>query len=446
LIACLIHLYANICDRNADVRKNANDAVLGFMIHLGYETMVKQLDKQKPTSKKDIQAALDKARPNLPVKPLPKSKQQAPVIEETKTVKTASKMQKPGTSNAVKPTAAPAPTSRKKEEEVDLSPLLAVNNIKNQRLLDEQKLKVLKWTFTQPRDEFTDLLKDQMIAANVNKHLLANMFHEDFRYHLKVIDTLSEDLAQNYKGLVCNLDLILKWVSLRFYDTNPSVLLKGLDYLNIVFAMLVENQYVLADNEGSSFIPHLLTKLGDPKDAVRNGVRSLLREICLVYPFTKVFGYVMEALKSKNARQRTECLDELGYLIETYSLTVCQPSPQSALKEIAKHISDRDNSVRNAALNCVVQAYFLTGEKIYKLIGQISEKDLSMLDERIKRSKRTVKKPAETTTRPNTVESNDNNEPDDLPAEEIIPEEMIMPDVVRLVVVSQNPTDFFGNS
>lgn len=67
-----------------------------------------------------------------------------------------------------------------------------------------------------------------------------------------------------------------------------------------------------------------------------------------------------------------------------------------ALKEIAKHISDRDNSVRNAALNTVVQAYFLAGEKVYKLIGQLSEKDLSMLDERIKRSKKTaaVKKPA----------------------------------------------------
>lgn len=99
----------------------------------------------------------------------------------------------------------------------------------------------------------------------------------------------------------------------------------------------------------------------------------------------------MEGLKSKNARQRTECLDELGYLIETYGINVCQPSPQVALKEIARHISDRDNSVRNAALNCVVQAYFLTGEKVYKLVGQLVDKDLSMLDERIKRASKTRK-------------------------------------------------------
>lgn len=138
-----------------------------------------------------------------------------------------------------------------------------------------------------------------------------------------------------------------------------------------------------------------LFQLGDPKDGVRNGVRSLLRQILLVYPYTKVFVYIMEGLKSKNARQRTECLDELGYLIENYGLTVCQPSQQVALKEIARHISDRDNSVRNAALNCVVQAYFLAGDKIYKLIGQMNDKDLSMLDERIKRAKKPQRKPTE---------------------------------------------------
>lgn len=37
LHACLPHLYSNICDRNVDVRKNANDAIYGFMVHLGLE-------------------------------------------------------------------------------------------------------------------------------------------------------------------------------------------------------------------------------------------------------------------------------------------------------------------------------------------------------------------------------------------------------------------------
>ncbi|KZS13490.1 Miniature spindles-like protein [Daphnia magna] len=94
----------------------------------------------------------------------------------------------------------------------------------------------------------------------------------------------------------------------------------------------------------------------------------------------------MEGIKTKNARQRTECLEELGSLIEEFGVAVCQPSPSVALKEVAKQIADRDNAVRSAALNCIVHAYCQEGEKVYKLIGQLSEKDMSLLEERIKRS------------------------------------------------------------
>lgn len=58
-------------DRNADVRKNAQEATLGIMIHLGYDAMLKQTEKLKPVSKNVITATLEKVRPNLPVKALP---------------------------------------------------------------------------------------------------------------------------------------------------------------------------------------------------------------------------------------------------------------------------------------------------------------------------------------------------------------------------------------
>ncbi|XP_033245413.1 protein mini spindles isoform X4 [Drosophila miranda] len=391
-------LYAHICDRTADVRKNANEAVLGVMIHLGFEAMNRALDKQKPASKAAILASLEKARPNLPVKPLPKGKQQAPILEDSvkKTVRGRGTIggaaaQKAPNARATVAGEKAAVTSRKKDEDVDTSPLLAVNTAKNQRLLDEQKMRVLKWTFTTPREEFSELLREQMTAASVNKALMANMFHDDFRYHLKVIEQLSDDLPSNGKALICNLDLILKWLTLRFYDTNPSVLLKGLDYLMQVFQMLVEVEYILGENEVASFVPHLLLKIGDPKDTVRNGVRRVLRHVLLVYPYSKIFPYVMDGLKSKNARQRTECLDELTFLVESYGVGICS---NASIKDISRQISDRDNSVRNAALNCMVQVFFLTGEKLYKQLNHLNEKDLSMLDERIKRAKKTYKPPS----------------------------------------------------
>lgn len=97
------------------------------------------------------------------------------------------------------------------------------------------------------------------------------------------------------------------------------------------------------ENEAASFIPYLIIKvnyfifyyfdniiillfvyqhiylyiifiqIGDPKDAVRNGVRALFKQIALVYPVSKLFSYVMEGLKSKNARQRTGIINKKKY-------------------------------------------------------------------------------------------------------------------------------------
>ena len=67
-----------------------------------------------------------------------------------------------------------------------------------------------------------------------------------------------------------------------------------------------------------------------------------------------------------------ECLDELGCLIESNGISVCQPTPAAALKLIAQQIADRDNSVRSAALNAVVVAYHLIGENVFKHIGTVN--------------------------------------------------------------------------
>ena len=196
LTVCLPILFSNLEDRNSDVRKNAQEAALGFMIHLSYELMARQTEKLKPGSKTVVLTILDKARSNMPIKPLPSKK--APEENTQKTVKSggankaAKAIVKPKGGASSKPSSA-----RKKEEEVDSSPLLAVNNLKHQRVIDEQKLKVLKWNFTTPREEFVDLLKELMATANVNKTLMANMFHADFRYHLKAIESLTE-VCGNY--------------------------------------------------------------------------------------------------------------------------------------------------------------------------------------------------------------------------------------------------------
>ena len=249
--------------------------------------------------------------------------------------------------------------SRKKSEDVDMGPPYNnTSNLKSQRFKDEQKLKILKWQFTQPRGEFVDQLKEQMTVANFNRTLFTQMFHADFKQHLKAIVTLSNYIDKDLEGLIANLDLILKWITLRFFETNPSVILKSLEYLNDVFAVLADDSYSMNDIEAVSFIPYLVNKVGDPKDQVRNSIRTMMKTLRQVYPVSKFCPYILEGIKSKNAKQRTECLDEVGSMIREYGVNVLQPSPAASMKEMAKQIADRDTKVRDAALNAITEAYF----------------------------------------------------------------------------------------
>ncbi|XP_050528781.1 protein mini spindles-like isoform X2 [Daktulosphaira vitifoliae] len=390
----LLPLYISLEDRNASVRNASEKAVIGFMMHLGYTTMFGACDKLKPMSVKFVREKLDKERPNLPLTPIEKPKVIKSSISNGPPVKSGgSKIPPPKAATKVNkeniiPTRVNTATNRKKEE-VDNGPLFLQNNLKHQRDIDEHKLKSLKWNFTAPREEFVEQLRDQMITAGINKVLITNMFHSDFRYHLKAIEVLTEDLTttdDNNQALMNNLDLILKWMTLRFFDTNPSVLLKGLDYLQNTFVILMSHKYTLHDTEASSFVPYLVTKLGDSKDSVREKVRAILKQITFIYPNTKMFQYIMDGVKSKNSRQRSECLEHLASLIEDYGTSICQPSVAVACKEIAKSIGDRDNAVRTAALNFFVAAFFLHGDALFKFVGNISEKDMGLLRERLKRA------------------------------------------------------------
>ena len=119
---------------------------------------------------------------------------------------------------------------------------------------------------------------------------------------------------------------------------------------------------------------------------MRSRIRAILRSLCDLYLPSKLFNYIQEiGLKSKNSRTRSESLDELGGLIQRYGVNVCVPT--KSFPVIAVHIGDRDSSVRNAAINALLQAYLLTDEIVFKQIGRLSEKDKSMLQEKFRRAK-----------------------------------------------------------
>jgi hypothetical protein len=60
---------------------------------------------------------------------------------------------------------------------------------------------------------------------------------------------------------VACLDLVLKWYTLRFFDTNTSVLMKAMEYLKLLFLSLSKHNYHLSEQEANSFIPYLVLKV-----------------------------------------------------------------------------------------------------------------------------------------------------------------------------------------
>ncbi|KAL6468523.1 hypothetical protein MHYP_G00220470 [Metynnis hypsauchen] len=412
LLLCLPHLYSCLEDRNADVRKKAQDALPMFMMHLGYDKMNKAAAKLKPSSKDQVVGLLEKARASVPAKPAAPAKAAAATSNSVKpaTAATAATAppapaktapvteQVPAEAKKTKPASAPKAKAVVKKppakaEEDRSGPIFTlVSNGKEQRVKEEKSLKVLKWNFITPREEFVDQLKTQM-ASCVAKWLMEDLFHSDFQRHIKAISTMMEHIEAEAEATVSCLDLILKWFTLRFFDTNTSVLMKALEYLKLLFVALSNQDYHLTEHEATSFIPYLILKVGEAKDVVRKDVRSIISLLRRVYPASRVFPFLMDGTKSKNSKQRAECLEELGCLVGLCGMSVFQQTATKALREIAVHIGDRDTAVRNAALNTVVAAYNVCGEQIYKLIGQLSDKDMSMLEERIKRS---AKKPSTT--------------------------------------------------
>lgn len=73
---------------------------------------------------------------------------------------------------------------------------------------------------------------------------------------------VTQRLESESEATIGGLDLILKWFTLRFFDTNTTVLMKVLEYLKLLFAMLNRENYHLTEYEANSFVPYLILKVG----------------------------------------------------------------------------------------------------------------------------------------------------------------------------------------
>ncbi|KAM3584347.1 hypothetical protein VKS41_003168 [Umbelopsis sp. WA50703] len=412
-------------DRNAEVRKTAQSCLPFVISSAGYDQVMSKASDLKAAQRQTIlpfiEAAKGQSKSNNSINPVPstvsRGKLESRRLTDTSDLEERTILPKPRTMLKKKPTVARSlggtPTSRSPAQSAAMSPASSstpddsaapiLTAEPGQKLVRAKKEN--RWQFESPRQDVLDSLQSQ-IGSNFSPSLIRLMFsksqHAD-RDFLAALNMLDEclvdpelcstkyrvdfsDMKQRY---IANADLVFKYLTIRFFDTSTSMLIKCLDLTEHLIAVMEEESYHLSEYEATSFLPFLINKVGDPKETMRVRIRGILATMCRIYPGSKMFNHLLEVTaNSKNAKARAECLEEVSALIQRNGVSVMLP--QKSLPIIAGHISDRDAGVRNAALGAVAQAYTLIGDPVYKYVGRLSEKDMSMVEERLKRTKTNV--------------------------------------------------------
>ncbi|KAG6854306.1 hypothetical protein C0991_008201 [Blastosporella zonata] len=243
------------------------------------------------------------------------------------------------------------------------------------------------------RKDLADLLQSQM-EPHASKELVLRLFSQDHNAvndHISGLGTMSDfylnaqNADQNVETVcLANLDLPLKYASIKAHEPQPNLISKCLDVVEAVLAFLRSVNYQLTDGEALCFIPTMTFKLGDAREQVRGRVQQIIRTLPKVYAYSRVFQLLLEyGLKSKVAKTRQGALDEIASILKKSGMGACEPS--KAFPIIASMISDKDSAVRKSALGALSEGYTLVGEKVWSLVGPLPSKDKTQLEERLRR-------------------------------------------------------------
>ncbi|XP_035190680.1 cytoskeleton-associated protein 5-like [Oxyura jamaicensis] len=414
LLRCVPLLFSCLQDGNGDVLTASQAALPFFIMHLGFEKMAEATSELKVGARDHILAILENANASLSAQPTASveslsghpTDNTTPILPSvpttppaTTTLSSQASAEEPAPKLSQEQKQGPKEPTSGEEGVKDMGAakgkaqakptlkdggsnpvpiFIVVPRGKEQRMRDEKGRKVLQWNFTAPNKRYIEQLKAQMSSC-VSRSFQVELFHPSFLHQIKALAMMIRHLETEKEGVISCLDLILKWLTLRFFDSNMWVLIKSLEYLNLLLTLLIQEKYQLTENEALSFLPYLVLKMGDPRKVICKLVHAVLKGMCLVYPPKKVFSFLMEGIKFQNAKQQAGCLVEMGYLLEVYGLEVCEPSPDKALKRIAAFLRDKDRAVHNAALNIMVTACKTHGEVIFRIVGVLPKEYMRML-------------------------------------------------------------------
>ncbi|GAB2232981.1 hypothetical protein Droror1_Dr00002194 [Drosera rotundifolia] len=269
---------------------------------------------------------------------------------------------------------------------VQSQPLL---NVKDSSKEDRERLVVRRFKFEEPRLEQIQDLENGLMRY-FREDLSRRLLSTDFKKHVEGIELLHRALPSIGKEVIELVDILMRWLVLRFCESNTTCILKVLDFLPEMIEMLRNEAYLLTESEAAIFLPCLIEKSGHNIEKVREKMRELMKQMVSIYSPAKYFPYVLEGLRLKNNRTRIECVDLVGFLLEHHGGEIS--GQLKSLQIVASLTAERDGEIRKAALNTLATGYKILGEDIWRFVGKLTDAQRSMIDEKFKSKAREMDK------------------------------------------------------
>eukprot|EP01122_Echinamoeba_exundans_P007510 TRINITY_DN2334_c0_g1_i1.p1 TRINITY_DN2334_c0_g1~~TRINITY_DN2334_c0_g1_i1.p1 ORF type:complete len:1838 (+),score=410.55 TRINITY_DN2334_c0_g1_i1:67-5580(+) len=373
-------------DKTKEVRVQAEPIVAEVARRVGLKPIEAEISKLKPASAGPIRQLLSTITAAAPV---PATSSAAGPKASRGSVGAASKnrfgapVSAPGTPTKNMPEEETAPVAESAPVSVPQNGPVRRNDGKQQR--EQQNI---PWSFDEPPKQAVEALKAQATEC-FSPELVQKMFDSnEAKDHASALSELEEALEPHKEGVLDSLDVILKWASLRLFDTNLAVLRKAVSLFSQLLGLLEIWQVHLSDSEAQSFILVFVERMGAvTHEAVLASMRSLLKQFNKLYPASKIFKMIMhetlQAQSKLSAQSRSECLKYLGLLIHQQSLSVCTPS--EALPIIAHWIGDSSSDVAEAALETLAEAQRFLDPKdtLWRMLPDLSESHKALLEKKI---------------------------------------------------------------
>jgi hypothetical protein len=253
-----------------------------------------------------------------------------------------------------------------------------------------------KWPVNEVRVKLVEKLRDTLSPA-MNSTLLNCMFSNDAKQIVKALKALTEAVKSDFPLVVDIMDLLFKWCTVKLVNQGSSAVSKGVsEFLSTLFDDLYKSHYALQEFESASILPILCEKLGSPQSSLRDSCKQLIRKARDLCPVSKIYGYLMMALESTNAKTKSEALVLMIELMKVYEN---QMVVSKDIKTVAKLLELGDNIVKKEAIEYLHEIYKEKKEKFWGLLGQVSESNKTMLKQKFEQPSKST---AQVTNTPRT--------------------------------------------